>query len=175
MTPIGHHPTIITHRVMSCTHGKPRCYNGNVQEPAKVLFLDDMGWRHSEFTRRTDRMPQIKVWQAHHAMGAIQLLNSVEFDQAFLDHDLSEEDIMIIPGQRSHVPTGMTVVEHIMTMERPPRQIVIHSHNGPAALEMEARLRTHPAGIRVSRCPFALMLAVLDQDLLPKGTEPDRT
>ncbi len=146
------------------------------QDPrtAKVLFLDDMGWRHSEFTRRTDRMP-VRVWQAHHAMGAIQLLDSVEFDQAFLDHDLSEEDIMIVPGQTSHVPTGMTVVEHIMKMEHPPAQVVIHSHNGPAALQMEARLREHPAGIRISRCPFALLLAVLDQGLVPKGTEPDRT
>lgn len=129
----------------------------------KILFLDDMGWRHSEFTRRTDRVNDLKVWQAHNARGAIQLLESESFDQVFLDHDLSEEDTMIEVGKEGMVPTGMTVVEHILKMEHPPMDVIVHSCNGPAAFEMVRRLIDHPAKIRVRRLAFPDLLSAMDR------------
>lgn len=131
----------------------------------KILFLDDMGWRHSEFTRRTDMDPGVRVWQAHHAMGAIALLNSEIFDQVFLDHDLSEDDIMIVPGQKSQVPTGMTVVDHIMGMDNPPKDVIVHSCNEPAAMAMVVKLESHPAKIRVRRIAFPHLLQLLDNSV----------
>ena len=128
----------------------------------KILFLDDMGWRHSEFTRRTDKMPDAKVWQAHTAKGAIALLESETFDQVFLDHDLSDDDIMVKPGGKTKVPTGMDVVDFIMKMESPPMDIVVHSCNGPAALTMAYRLAEHPAKIRVRRLAFPELLRAID-------------
>ena len=127
----------------------------------RVLFLDDMGWRHSEFTRQTDRRPDVRVWQAHTAKGAIELLNSQEFDQVFLDHDLTEDDVMCVVGGPTVAPTGMTVVDHIMTMPAPPREVVVHSCNGPAAAAMHVRLEEHPAGIRVRRVPFPELIRLL--------------
>ncbi len=127
----------------------------------KILFLDDMGWRHSEFTRYTDRVKDVRVWQAHNASGAIALLGSESFDQVFLDHDLSEDDIMVKVGEKTKVPSGMDVVDHILTMEKPPMDVIVHSCNGPASIEMVLRLESHPAKIRVRRLPFPELLRAL--------------
>ncbi len=129
---------------------------------AKILFLDDMGWRHSEFTRRTDRDPGMKVWQAHTAKGAIELLKSEKFDQVFLDHDLSEDDIMIKVGEQGKAPTGMDVVDFILTMEDPPPDVIVHSCNGPAAWEMVIRLERHPTKIKVRKIPFPQLIHAID-------------
>jgi hypothetical protein len=130
----------------------------------KILFLDDMGWRHSEFTRRSDRDPTLRVWQAHSAKGAIALLESTSFDQVFLDHDLSEDDIMIKVGEKGTVPTGMDVVDHILTMENPPRDIIIHSCNRPAAEEMMRRLESISPNkvFSIRRIPFPELLHAID-------------
>ncbi len=129
---------------------------------SKILFLDDMGWRHSEFTRITDRLPETRVWQAHSAKGAIELLKSETFQQVFLDHDLSEEDVMIKVGEKGTAPTGMDVVEHILTMDSPPTDIIVHSCNGPAAEEMVRRLESHPKKIQVRRIPFPTLIQRLN-------------
>lgn len=129
---------------------------------AHVLFLDDMGWRHSEFIRRSDRQPDVRVWQAHTAAEAITLLKSEVFDQVFLDHDLSEDDVLIKPGERPKVPTGMDVVDFILTMSEPPMDVIVHSCNGPAALEMVLRLESHQAKIRVRRIAFPYLLNAID-------------
>lgn len=126
-----------------------------------VLFLDDMGWRHSEFTRITDRIDGVQVWQAQTANGAITFLGANEFDQVFLDHDLSEEDIMIKVGEDGRVPTGMTVVDYILTMENPPPHIIVHSCNGPARDEMVKRLQSHPKAGRVEGVPFPELMSRL--------------
>lgn len=129
---------------------------------ARVLFLDDMGWRHSEFRLRADRQPDTRVSHVHSAADAIALLQSETFDQVFLDHDLSEDDILMKPGSDSKVPTGMDVVDHILTMERPPMDVIVHSCNGPAAWEMVLRLERHPAKIRVRRLPFPELIRAID-------------
>ena len=145
-----------------CVAGNNFCFRGKMIPMGKILFLDDMGWRHSEFTRRTDRWPDMKVWQAHTANEAISLLESERFDQVFLDHDLSEEDIMIAPGVVAKVPTGMTVVDHIMQMADPPMDIIVHSCNGPARAAMVAKLESHPAKPKVRSIPFPNLLSFLD-------------
>ena len=125
----------------------------------RVLFLDDMEWRHSEFRRLTEGLG-IRIDRAHSADEAITLLSSRHYDQVFLDHDLSEEDVMVAPGSRSHVPTGMDVVDHILSMASPPGEAIVHSCNGPAAEEMRARLER--CGIRsVRRVPFPQLQRLL--------------
>jgi CheY-like chemotaxis protein len=126
----------------------------------KILFLDDMDERHSNFIKATLGRGH-EVVQVYRASEAIKKLGSEEFDQVFLDHDLSIDDIMVKVGKESKVPTGMTVVDHIMKMEKPPMDVIVHSCNGPAAWEMCYRLAEHPAKIRVQRLPFPELLRAI--------------
>ncbi len=130
-----------------------------------VLFLDDMEWRHSEFSKVVDHLPDVFISRVFTAGAAIDLLSSEPFDQVFLDHDLCAQDVMMAPGAPSVVPTGMDVVDAILAMPRPPTQVVVHSCNGPAAARMVERLETHPAGIWVRRIPFPTLLDRMHQML----------
>lgn len=128
---------------------------------ARVLFLDDMEWRHSEFRRISENLGNVRVEHAYTASQAMELLSSGKFDQVFLDHDLSEEDVMVAPGGATIAPTGMDVVEHILRMEVPPTHVVVHSCNGPAAAAMHVRLETHPLIQRVTRVPFPSLVRLV--------------
>ena len=128
-----------------------------------ILFLDDMEWRHQQFGRVADHVPDVWVQKVFTASSAIALLDSEHFDQVFLDHDLSEEDIMMDVDAASTVATGMTVVDHILEMKRPPSQIVVHSCNTVAACRMADKLEAHPAGIWVRRIPFHELLNRMHQ------------
>lgn len=110
------------------------------ETPTRVLFLDDMVWRHKAFKQAVGLRDDVEIWQAWSAAGAIKMLSEHWFDQVFLDHDLSEDDIMVEMGAASTVPTGMDVVEFILTLSKPPGAIVVHSCNTPAAAEMVRRL-----------------------------------
>ena len=90
----------------------------------EILFLDDSKDRHDNFKRRTIGHDVTHVWSAAEA---IKELTEHNFAQVFLDHDLSEEDILIMVGEKSKVPTGMDVVNFIMKMDNPPPDIIIHS------------------------------------------------
>ncbi len=121
-----------------------------------VLFLDDMASRHKSFRQAT-----IGKGSVHHvetAADAIYAISNIVFDQAFLDHDLSEEDVMVQPGQPSKVPTGMAVVDHIVSLPQSqrPRQVIVHSMNTVAAEEMGRRLTY--AGIPVRVINFGELL-----------------
>jgi hypothetical protein len=67
---------------------------------------------------------------------------------------------MVAVGGPSQVPTGMTVVDHILTMKRPPVAVTVHSYNGPAAAEMCTRL-SGLGTIDVRRVPFSSLLSKL--------------
>lgn len=122
---------------------------------ADVLFLDDMQWRHREFRRLVERRgDDVRVWHVHTANEAIELLGRVSFAQVFLDHDLSEEDVMVQVDAESIVPTGMVVVDHIVDMDKPPPDVIVHSLNGPAREEMVRRLQSCPGVERVRGVPF---------------------
>lgn len=127
-----------------------------------ILFLDDSVERHRTFTNSAP-LWEFRVFHSYTAAAAIEKIEAHRPVQVFLDHDLSEDDVMCVPGQPTRVPTGMTVVEHIMTMREPPTDVIIHSCNGPASEAMEARLREHPAGIRVRRIPFPSLIRSLHE------------
>jgi predicted O-methyltransferase YrrM len=127
-----------------------------------VLFLDDDHDRHDRFRQRIEALGYLARYRmiyVHSAADAIAALRAHEGEitQAFLDHDLSVEDQLVLPGQPTLAPTGMIVVDHIVTMRRPPEAVVVHSLNYTAAVEMCARLTTH-GKIAVTRVPFSQLL-----------------
>lgn len=124
---------------------------------ARILFLDDMNERHEAF-QKTVGVPVDHVFTA---AWAIKMLKEEKYDQVFLDHDLSIDDILVAPGEPTKEPTGMDVVDHILTMEEPPAEVVVHSANPAAADRMGQKLREHPAGIRVLVQAFPTLIASL--------------
>jgi len=134
------------------------------RDKIKILFLDDMEERHKSFEETIelyDDSPRYEIDHVYTAYDAVEKIRATRYDQVFLDHDLSEDDIMIEPNAVSKEPTGMDVVDHIMTMEHPPSWIVIHSCNEPAAQLMQRKLNEHPAGIRVTRQAFPWLIAFM--------------
>jgi hypothetical protein len=129
---------------------------------ACVLFLDDDHDRHQRFHAcieargYLDRFRMIYVFTAADAIQALRD-HEGEIVQAYLDHDLSEDDLCVALGAPTRVPTGMAVVDHIVTMHKPPSSVVVHSLNHDAALEMCARLAALPE-VDVRRVPFSQLL-----------------
>ena len=130
-----------------------------------VLFLDDDHARHAHFRARIEalgyarRRKLLYVFTAAEAIEALRA-HEGEIGEAFLDHDLCEDDHWVAPGARSKVPTGMVVVDHIVTMRRPPPVITVHSFNAPAAEVMCARLATL-SSVAVRYVPFPELLGRL--------------
>jgi hypothetical protein len=131
---------------------------------ANVLFLDDMEERHKAFINRFGMNEKLRIWQVRTAADAIGWINRFEqngwyFDQVFLDHDLSIDDIMCQPGGPSKVPTGMDVVDRIcqLSFELAPRRAYVHSMNEPAARVMVAKLST--CLIQTQWVPFHILVA----------------
>jgi ActR/RegA family two-component response regulator len=127
-----------------------------------VLFLDDDHNRHAHFRAcvqargyRSDH-GMLHVFSAAEAIAALRR-HEGEITEAFLDHDLCEDDHCIAPGAPSKVPTGMAVVDHIITMQRPPAVIIVHSFNYDAAAVMCARLAACKT-IAVKQIPFTRLL-----------------
>jgi predicted O-methyltransferase YrrM len=130
----------------------------------RILFLDDDHDRHRRFRARMEARDLVapdRVLYVHSAAEAIAALDAGDIDQAFLDHDLCEADILVPVGAPSEQPTGMAVVDHILTLPRPPASLVVHSYNYEAAVEMCLRLASH-AAITVRRIPFSEVLTLLD-------------
>ncbi len=120
-----------------------------------ILFLDDMAWRHTSFAKLLDhkgyRDGVVWCWTADEAIDALKIR---AFDQIFLDHDLSEEDVMTEPG-KGKVDTGMKVVDYLCQVSQytpVTSHVILHSMNGPAASEMWLRLQD--AGINATLKPF---------------------
>src|SRR5690348_2197869 len=99
-----------------------------------VLFLDDDHARHAAFRARIEvlgyarKRKLLYVFSAAEAVAALRT-HEGEIGEAFLDHDLCEDDQWVTPGRPSKLPTGMVVVDHIVTMHRPPPVITVHSFN----------------------------------------------
>jgi ActR/RegA family two-component response regulator len=143
-----------------------------VSESPIVLFLDDMQARHDAFSKAVLHR-NWRIVHAHTAATAIKYLRDHpgEVAIAFLDHDLSEQDIMVAVGEPSHVPTGMHVVTAIVEMppEARPTSVVVHSCNEPAAREMQARLED--AGVQVRRMAFPQLARALGNMGPPPGVD----
>jgi hypothetical protein len=130
-----------------------------------VLFLDDDRWRHDRFRTRVEALGYARrhrllyVFTAADAIEALQTHEGA-ISAAFLDHDLCVEDHWVLPGAPSKVPTGMAVVEHIVTMSKPPPAITVHSLNHHAAFAMCARLSAL-RGVSALYVPFDELLGQL--------------
>lgn len=129
------------------------------------LFLDDDHVRHAHFRARVealDRLGHDRILYVFTAAEAIDALRTHDggIAEAFLDHDLCEDDHWVAPGAPSKVPTGMAVVEYILTMRRPPAVITVHSFNYDAAAVMCARLAALGT-VSVKQVPFHQLLGQL--------------
>jgi len=127
------------------------------------MFLDDDYNRHIAFDNMIGRSVDIvHVWSCDEAVAT---LSSRQFDMVFLDHDLSEEDVMSVPGQKTKCKTGMDVVEYIESMERQtrPTRAVVHSMNPVASRLMVNRLCD--IGIDGVRIPFHMLKSVIDLEV----------
>jgi CheY-like chemotaxis protein len=124
----------------------------------RVLFLDDDRERHRRFREAASG----RGWWVEHvetAPDAIDKLRTYQYDAIFLDHDLSDEDVMMAPGAASHAPTGMDVVSFLVAKPNNLNrnaQVVVHSLNAPAAEQMMRRLLD--AGLQASRVPFHVLV-----------------
>jgi hypothetical protein len=92
----------------------------------KIFFLDDDKDRHRKFKMNRIGMDITAVWTYVDACAA---LAQTVFDEAYLDHDLSEMAAagMPAPGEK----TGTHVAEFIVSLseDRRPKRIIIHSFN----------------------------------------------
>lgn len=131
-----------------------------------VLFLDDDRERHARFRLRMGALGYPRRYHLHYVFTAADAIAALqehegEIAHAFLDHDLCEDDHWVVPGAPSKVPTGMMVVDHIVTMRQPPSRVTVHSFNYHAALEMCSRLARLPS-MTIQRIPFTELLDQLD-------------
>lgn len=115
----------------------------------RILFLDDDKERHRRFMMNRIGLAISQAWTCDEAC---RMLSETVFDEAHLDHDLSELAAMGTPA--AHERTGTHVAEHIAAMppDRRPRRVVIHSFNDAGRRRMAGILRD--AGVPVIVQPF---------------------
>jgi hypothetical protein len=132
---------------------------------AAILFLDDDRNRHYAFRSCIEALgyaERFRMFYVFTAADAIEVLkeHGDVIVQCFLDHDLDERDVMSKVGEKTLMPTGMTVVDFIVRMKSPPPAVVVHSLNYDAACEMCARLGALRT-VAVSRIPFSALIPQL--------------
>lgn len=116
----------------------------------RILFLDDNLVRHSRF--KMNRIGCILV-QAFTYEQAIKALDeNPQFDEVYLDHDLSDAAAAGKPGPEER--TGADVARYIAAMpkEKVPRLVYIHSFNFSGRTRMVQILGD--AGIKAIVQPF---------------------
>ena len=99
-----------------------------------ILFLDDSKEHIKSFKRKVPSATTVMT--AQDCINKLSIPDS-EWDIVFLDHDLGGE--VYVDSNREDC--GMEVVRWIIENEPFIRQIIIHSLNTPAALEMRDKLR----------------------------------
>ena len=119
----------------------------------KVLFLDDDPERHKLFRIHYGSVHDCTyVWSYNEAVNVLQ--TSSVFDEAWLDHDLSESAAIgkPKPGEK----TGTHVAEFIagMSSDTLPKKIIIHSFNPVGARRMSAILTRVYGYQDLTRRPF---------------------
>jgi hypothetical protein len=110
----------------------------------KIFFLDDDNERHRRFKMNRIGMDITAVFTYADACAA---LSKTVFDEAWLDHDLSEMAAAGRPGKDEK--TGTHVAEFIaaMPVEKRPKFVIVHSFNDYGRRRMAAIL--DDAGVRV--------------------------
>lgn len=116
----------------------------------RVLFLDDSHERQKRF--KMNRIGCVLVQVYSYAEAVKALAESEQFDEAYLDHDLSEKAAAGSPDQGEK--TGADVARYIATMpkDKVPRTIYIHSFNFAGRTRMVQILGD--AGIKAIVQPF---------------------
>lgn len=133
----------------------------SIPRGSKILFLDDDETRHRQFKRAT---LGCLVTQAYSADEAITSLATGTFDAAFLDHDLSVEDVMSAPGAKTLAPTGQVVADYIASLDatRRPGVVLVHSMNPAGSQSMAAALTA--ANVPNERISFDQLLRAIEID-----------
>ena len=122
-----------------------------------IYFLDDDRTRTRRFISKVPCAVCVEK-----ASEMIQLLNrqTEPIQSLFLDHDLGGE--IFVSSAREDC--GMEVVrwlcKNAQKKSKQIEQIIIHSHNHPAAEEMFNALQQH--GFKVARIPFSQMIERID-------------
>lgn len=125
------------------------------RQRVRIMFLDDDEGRHRIFSDMIGRSADIVHVRSYDEAVRELAASCVDpFDIVFLDHDLSEEDVMILPGQPTKCKTGMDVVSYITSMQEGvrPSRAVVHSMNTPAREQMVVVLGS--VGIDAIGVPF---------------------
>jgi hypothetical protein len=115
----------------------------------KILFLDDDATRHKRFLMANIGRDVHQAWDYEQACRA---LDAHVFDEAHLDHDLSDMAAAGMPAKDEK--TGTHVAEYIAAMleSQRPRLVVLHSFNDAGWRRMGRIL--HDAGVRCVRQQF---------------------
>jgi len=111
----------------------------------KILVLEDDPKRIETF-RST--LGQHDLVVATEAANAIKALQESVFDIIFLDHDLGGQTFVSTADKN----TGSEVVRWMCENMEVPCQVIIHSLNAPAALDMKCKLEK--IGLMAQRIPF---------------------
>ena len=116
----------------------------------RILFLDDSPERQRRF--KMSRIGCILVQAFSYAEAVRALSEESQFDEVYLDHDLSEKAAAGAPEQGEK--TGADVARYITTMpkEKIPKTVYIHSFNFSGRVRMVQILGD--AGIKAIVQPF---------------------
>lgn len=105
----------------------------------KILFLDDMKQRRVAFRQASIGYD---VHFAVDAAEAIRLLQEHVFDVVFLDHDLAPEQYIPNTVIVEH-PNGSAVARFIVSQEKRPRAVFVHSLNPAGRANIFSILKDH--------------------------------
>ena len=111
----------------------------------KIFILEDNGERVNRFL---NKYVEDAVTIVNNVEQANIILDNIQFDLIFLDHDLGGE--MYI--KHTDVNTGYQVSKHIKNTENKKATCIIHSFNPNGGLMMRSEL--HENDIKVAYAPF---------------------
>lgn len=124
-----------------------------------ILFLDDDLNRTDAFLKI---IPYAKTTLT--APGMINYLKTAkDIDIVFLDHDLGGEQMV----SSNREDCGMEVVRWMVENQPDLNQVIVHSLNQPAAVEMVAKLKD--VGYIATYIPFPILLSTLRKSIESNG------
>ena len=115
----------------------------NIPQGNNVLFLDDNPHRTKKFVSHYLWAKTVETSE-----DCIKELGINEYHVLFLDHDLGGEQFV----DSGREDTGMEVVRWMVENKPNVGDVIVHSHNTPAGIEMVAKLED--AGYSAVYIPF---------------------
>lgn len=116
-----------------------------------ILFVDDMQTRYDAFVAR---YADYVIEFAQDITTAREMLLANNYDQVFLDHDMTEEDLANLQGFGCGQQLAVWMVANKELLNDP--LIVIHSHNPDGAKAMYYILKEHFTDVTVT--PFSWLI-----------------